>query len=343
MLSESTGSHAASRPVVDSVRSLAAAGLLARAAADPDGGAGLYAAGVYDLAWPLVWARQTRRIETAKGHYRCASSFGRMLPECLDAFHDDVEAVVEYVLRYAGTPIRNIEGWISSRIAAATVDGHRRRRGLRGALQRPRVPQWLSTALSGDAWLVLLAERILEWAGVPHTAGPELWPLDAWSDLRAATLGDRTPRGAVAADVDIVLTAMRRARPGWYASYVERPLSRKQVPVGGDGTAGDRTQETGARADADEARLADLAAAAADAIGSGLAAGRDPDELVPAVLRGLFLGGEAGVHAAADALGGIPGVGDDRDRWLADVLVDDRSMSSLVTSVLRVVQSTDGR
>src|SRR6185369_13070063 len=101
-------------------------------------------------------------------------------------------------------PIKNLEGWVASRIRPATVDGHRRRRGLRGAQQRPRVPAWLAAELGGEPWLTTLATRILEWVGVTTTAGTELWPLDAWAELRTTVTDDPVRSGPahVRADVE---------------------------------------------------------------------------------------------------------------------------------------------
>jgi hypothetical protein len=155
-----------------------------------------------------------------------------MTSECLDRFQDDVAAVVDYVLRFADTPIIDLEGWIASRAQAACVDGHRRRRGARGALQRPRLPEFVAAGLGGDQWLCFLALAVLTWAGLPTTAGLGLWPVDEWGRARQAQVPGADPHDVVAVDRDIetVLTVMR-ARPVWYERYVEGPLGRKQAPV----------------------------------------------------------------------------------------------------------------
>jgi hypothetical protein len=74
----------------------------------------------------------------------------RLADERLDRFHDDVEAVVDDLLTHARHPVFDLEGWVAGRLNAATVNGHRRLRGERGALQRPRLPGWLGAALGQD-------------------------------------------------------------------------------------------------------------------------------------------------------------------------------------------------
>jgi hypothetical protein len=191
--------------------------------------------GVYAVAWPIVFSRITRRAELRHGHLRCAQAVHKLTPECLDRFHDDVEAVVEDTLRHADRPIRNLDAWIAARLTAATVNAHRRARGSRGALQRPRAPKWLTTALGEDPWLVDLAVQILVWAGLPGTAGSQLWPMDAWTQRRGEVVGDWAggSRLALRREIDQVLAAMRQ-RERWYTDYVERPLGRKETPTVSD-------------------------------------------------------------------------------------------------------------
>src|SRR5262249_1599666 len=123
------------------------------------------------------------------------------------------------------------DGWITRRLTAATVNGYRRRRGARGALQRPRLSRWLTEALDDDRWLTTLAVEILNWVGVPATAGAGTWPTAAWAYLRARITGDfHGGEPEVRHDVDRVLAAMRQ-NPTWYAEFVERPLGRKETPV----------------------------------------------------------------------------------------------------------------
>ncbi|RZT17501.1 hypothetical protein EV649_5047 [Kribbella sp. VKM Ac-2569] len=188
-------------------------------------------AGAAEIARPLVYERVTKPVERNRRHYECASTVRRMLPDCLDRFHDDVDAVLDDLFAYADKPIMNIEGWLTSRLLRATVDGYRRRRGERGAQQRPRVPGWLANALGRDTWLIDLAKAILEWVGTDAAAGSSLWPLNAFAERRAGQTGDHTAGESVVADeVEVVLTAMRRRR-AWYEKYVERPFGRKQAQV----------------------------------------------------------------------------------------------------------------
>jgi hypothetical protein len=276
---------------VREVRALAAEGRLAAtvAVATPAWRNALSGA-AFALAYPLVFARLTRRVEMARGHLACATSLSRMTPECVDRFYDDVEGVVVDLLEHARTPIRNIEAWMACRLNAATVDAHRRRRGEIGALQRPRLPRWLSDGLGGDVWLADLAVAILLWVGVRSTAGHELWPLDAWALRRMAIRGDSAgidPR-AVAHDVGTVLAVMR-THPAWYADYVERPLGHKQAPVAGADALDELSPlELGDRGETDEDYLSGLAARALDTIARRLSNAEDPTTAVPEVLRSVF-------------------------------------------------------
>ena len=301
-------------PALD-LRALASTGALKAAAALPGTRAALVGQ-AYEVVTPVVFAGHTRRIERSKGHGDCAASVWRLRSECHDAFLDDVAAVIDHLLGSANGPIVNLEGWVASRIRVATVDAHRRRRGGRGAQQRPRVPNWLAADLGGDAWLVLLAERILEWVGVEATAGMELWPLDAWAELRAAKGGGEraVDAGATARDVETVLAAMRSGRPTWFDRYVERPLGRKKPPVapapvdeGGTVPEQQALQLTKPE-DRDEALLAELAGLALDVIGTRLAAGEDAGRVVPAVLGRMFseILGEHRDDAAVDPDAALP-------------------------------------
>lgn len=325
-------------PRVPALRELAEAGRLGSLSQDCV--AGLRAA-AYDIAWPLVWRQHTRRIEIGRGHVACASSLSGMTAQCLDRFHDDVEAVVEYLLA-SGSCISNLEGWITSRISKATVDGYRKRRGLRGALQRIRVPGWLATALAHDRELVELAGSIIEWVGVPATAGTRLWPLETWTERRAirndGAAGVQVDQ--VAADVEQVLAAMR-TRPNWYATYIERPIGHKPLPTAvapvDDREACEVPWKLAERTDAE---LIGLAAAATDAISDALATGEDPSSAVPRVLRAVFLGG----LRDGRAIGVAPGDGlvDETER-LAAILANEAALGRLVDAVLDIVGGTDGR
>jgi hypothetical protein len=217
----------------DEVRALARRGVLAATVASAGEAERVrLTSGTYDIAWPVVFTGLTQGLERRRGHPTCATSVCHLAADCLDRFEDDVEAVVRDVMRFAHKPINNLEAWIGSRLNAATVDGHRRRRGEVGALQRPRPPKWLVQALGGDRWLVHLATQVLIWVGNPATAGTDLWPTESWAALRGKVTGDwsGTGRPDIRDEIDTVLDAMRR-RPAWYASYVERPLGRKQAPV----------------------------------------------------------------------------------------------------------------
>lgn len=201
------------------------------------------------------------------------------------------------------------------------------------------MPRWLGRELGDDTWLIELAARIIEWAGVPGTAGFQTWPLDAWSQLRAGVTGDQAgsrPR-TVACEVDQVLAAMTRNRPGWFARYIERPMGRKQFPVeiGNDNArhSGESSEAEPARGERDDAFLVRLAAAATNAISLGLAEGRDPAELVPRVIGATFLRSDPAdlEHAPSDGSA-------DRDDWLSSVLADQPTVARLVNDVLDVIE-----
>lgn len=221
------------RSPVQQLRHLAEQGTLATvAAAVPRAERTVLSGAAYEVAWPVVFTRLTRRVELRRGHGSCATSVQHLADECLDRFHDDVESVVEDILTRATKPIRHLEGWIASRLTVATVDGHRRRRGQRGALQRPRIPAWLADLLGHDRWLETLATDLLVWVGTTTTAGTGTWPVDAWVQRRAEMTGDwlGSDQAVVGREVARVLAAMRQ-RPDWYDTYVERPLGHKRTPV----------------------------------------------------------------------------------------------------------------
>ncbi|HEU5333578.1 MAG TPA: hypothetical protein VFU73_12445 [Actinocrinis sp.] len=321
------------------LRELAGCGLLARtAAADPSGRAALEA-DLYELAWPVVFHRLTRAVEAARGHHACARSVASLASDCLDRFQDDVAAVVEYTLRHANVPIHNLEAWITSRLTAATVDGHRRERGRRGAPQRPRVPKWLAAELGGDPWLVRLALAVLTWVGVPATAGAQLWPLESWRASRAAALGDwaDAEQAGIERDVETVLAAMR-TREAWYLKFVERPLGAKQAPVYAGPPAGaEPADEAPALAlvaphEGDEGRLARLAECAVDELARRLAAGEEPRACVVDVVRHVF--------AQPDPAWGIdrPPHDDPAHEERVSALLDDTAeIDRIVAAVLDIV------
>lgn len=323
---------------VAGVRELARAGRLAgsAAAAAPRDLARLRGA-VYTVTWPLVFARITKPLELRRRHPDCLRGLEWMRPDCLDGFHDDVEAVVEHALRRASDPIQNLEGWLATRLSPATVDAHRRRRGEIGALQRPRLPAWLGGALGGDPWLGELAVRILLWVGVPTTAGGELWPLSGWAARRAEVTG-KPPTGHDTRDtldheVRKVLAAMR-TRPRWYAEHVERPLGHKRAPVApmpADSSSEVAVLELVRPHEVDDARLTGLAEQALRAIETRLVRGQDPAVAITAVVRVVF--GTAG----PSMLDRLPHHGSTRDDWLSAALADETRLDRIVTTALAVL------
>ncbi|XVV04481.1 hypothetical protein ACQPW3_03430 [Actinosynnema sp. CA-248983] len=244
-------------------------------------------AATYEVVQPVVFHQLTRRLELARGHRACAVAVSRLDDPCLDRFHDDMEAVIDDVFRNARVPVHNLEGWVSRRLTQATVNGYRRRRGERGALQRPRVPKWLAARLGGDPALTALAVDVLEFVGNDASAGPRVWPTERWAERRAAGDWEAAHR-AVLADLETVLTAMR-ARPAWYEDYVERPLGRKphtSVPL----TADEIPLPVVAESDW---LLVELAGLAVDGIEDRLARGENPRHAVVDVVTAVFGPGSA--------------------------------------------------
>ncbi|MBB4745069.1 hypothetical protein BJY16_008528 [Actinoplanes octamycinicus] len=327
----------------------------ARAAGDQDGLRELAARGalgtipagerraLYQQAWtiahPIVFEVVTRRLELRRGHPHCARDLRRLDGPCLDGFHDDVEAVVDHLFTVT-RPIRDLEAWLAARAPHATIDGHRRRRGARGALQRPRMTRALAAALPDDPWLHELALRLLVWVGLPAGAGAVLWPVEVWARDRAGFTGDRegsTP-ARVQAEVDVVLAAMRR-RPQWYEAHVERPLGGKTAPVAG--SPGDRPGDprplTADPADLAEARIVETAAAAVQAITAGLAGGRDVPGTVETVLRTLFLDG-----TGVDEIDRPPGGESGPEARLSALLGDPVARDALIGRVVRIIGELGG-
>lgn len=294
----------------------------------------------YQVVWPLVFNSHTRPLEKRKGHLACASSVTRLAAECLDGFYDDVEAVVDNLFRRAKKPIRSLEAWITRWMTAAIVDAYRQRRGERGAQQKPRIPRWLATALDRDPWLVKLAEKILEWVGVTATAGLEIWPLNAWAELRGTITGDwgGDRPAVVAGEVKHVLDVMRGTRPHWYARYVEQPMGHKWVPVAAAPWQGDlgslEPLSLTTREDRDDADLTQLAALAVQSLAVGLACGAEPRDVVRRVLRTLFLGPEAVGHDLDRTPHATTA---DRDEQLSAALADDLAVDRIVEAVLAIL------
>jgi len=277
---------------VTNLRSLASQGRLVDTVRKASAGErALLSGAAFTLAWPIVFNRLTRVHELRRGHRTCAAAVDKLADGCLDRFHDDVEAVVDDLLTHATTKIANAEGWITSRLRAVTIDAHRRRRGARGALQRPRLPGWLVRQLDDDPWLGQLAIEILIWVGVPTTAGTRLWPLDSWAERRAAVTGDQ--RGSnlrtVERDVEHVLAQMRY-RPRWYAEHVERPLGLKALPLApmDRGAAESAVLWPVVPEDVTDTRLTALASVALGAIEKQLATAPEDKAAVGRILRTVF-------------------------------------------------------
>lgn len=321
------------------VRDLARRGMLADRTAAASGAEQIrLRSGAYEIVWPVVFRRLTRRVELARGHHACAAAIHRLEPECLDRFQDDVEAVLDDLIRHARTPIGNLEGWIASRLTAATVDGHRRRRGERGALQRPRLPGWLADALGHDPWLTALAVEMLVWVGLPTTAGVDVWPLGVWAERRAALTGDfRDSDRLIARDVERVLAAMRQ-RPAWYENFVERPLGRKQAPVlpaardDVDTTPDHPGLSMVDRHEADEARLVDLAAAAVAAIEVRWRRREDLRSVAVDVITTVF-----GSGTGAEALDRPPGAAFDEDERVRRLIADPATVDRIVATIVDIL------
>ena len=330
----------ASRP--PSLRALAASGDLWRVAATIQGEGARLRAEAFETALPLVWDRHTRPLEARKGHRWCVTGVRRLAPDCADGFTDDLESVVTALLSYR-QPIANLEGWITVRMANAIKDGHRVRRAREmGAQQRVRVPARLAMRLGNDPWLVALADRVLQWVGVRRGAGAELWPLSSWAQDRAAIRGPGgEARGGdtVAADLKVVLAAMRDCDAAWYEKYVELPLGRKWAPVAAEAWQdGERAAGEIAYLDLvpdherEDARLAEAAAASLAIIRERLAVGDEPHRVVADALTEGFLS----VGALRDELGRLPG-SDDPAEVLTAVLADTAALQRLVVEVLDIV------
>jgi hypothetical protein len=326
------------RSCADEVRALARQGTLAATVA----GAGeadrlRLTGGTYHIAWPIVFSGLTQGLERRRGHLTCATSVAHLKDDCLDRFEDDVEAVVHDIVRYAHKPIADLEAWIASRLNAATIDGHRRRRGKIGALQRPRPPVWLIDALGGDRWLVHLATQVLIWVGNPATAGVDLWPTESWSVLRGSMAPDA--QTSIEVDIEAVLTAMR-GRPAWYTSYVERPLGHKQAPVLRYPQGEDATLERPAlslvdAAELEDSRMRSLAHEAVIAIRTRIGRGERPESVVVDVIQLVF--------GTADALhiDDLPHTADQHTERLTLLLRDAPERRRIVEAVLCIAADFD--
>ena len=321
---------------VDELRALARSGLLALTFKGADGDLRRRLSGAaIAVAAPVVFTRITRAHEHRRGHRACAVAIDRLAGWCLDRFYDDLEAVAEYLLTHASMPVRDVEAWLASRLQPATVDAHRRRRSVRGALQRPRLPGWLTRALADDPWLGRLAIEILVWVGVTSTAGTQLWPLDSWAELRGHVTGDwsGSDRQTVEREVERVLAVMR-GKPTWYANYVERPLGAKTAPVAPkivdrDSVAQDAPALALVEAyEAHDTRLIALAEEALAAIESRLAANGDLDASITSVVRDVF--GEIDI---ASELAALPHGAPTADEQITALISDPDELARIVRVV----------
>jgi hypothetical protein len=324
------------------LRDLASSGELRQAAGS--GEARRLRAEAFSVVLPLVWQRHTRPLEARKGHRRCAAGICYLEPECADGFTDDVESVVTALLAYR-RPIANLEGWITARMANAIKDGYRLRRSRdMGAQQRVRVPVRLAARLGNDPWMVALADRVLQWAGVRRTAGTQLWPLGAWAEDRAALVAPACEHRAaetVAADLAVVLRTMREWDAAWYAGYVEQPLGRKWAPVVAEtwhdpDHGADREVahlELVPQHERDDARLSEAAAACLADIRSGIAAGGEPRQVVANALTAGFLS----VGSLYEECDRTPLAGGDPGAVVATVLANPDALDRIVGVVLDIV------
>ena len=322
----------------DEVRGLARLGTLAATVAEADEPERLrLTGGAYSVVYPVVYTGLTQGMERRRGHPACAVSVRHLADGCLDRFHDDVEAVVHDVVRRATAPIDNLDAWICGLINSATVNGHRRRRGEIGALQRPRAPKWLVDGLGGDRWLVHLAVQMLNWVGNPATAGSQVWPVDSWTVLRSRFTGDWDPAADVRHDIEAVLRVMRAKRE-WYERYVEGPLGHKHVPVprfAPENATGDQDAPALSLVDAgerDDLYMRELAHLAMTAMRTRLRAGEDPATVVAEVIEVAFGGG------AVPALDGAPRLSDTAGYHVGRILRDQDRIRDIVAAVLAVVE-----
>ncbi len=339
---------------IDLLRTLAADGELGRTFREaPSEVRVQLTSAAYTIIWPVVYTRLTKGIERRRGHYGCAKSVNLLMDECLDRFYDDVEAAIDDLLKYDKSSIRDVEAWVASRLKVSTIDGYRRRRGHRGALQKPRVPVWLNTLLGGDPWLLELAREMLIWVGQEATAGLEVWPLDEWTVRRCQQVPGTVPGdcSAVRRDVETVRTAMRR-REAWYEDYVERPLGRKRTRVVTVAEpAGDTTVDLApllliTRADVNDGHLADLADRALTDIHARLEDGELSDDAIIEIIDRLF-GGDC-VDASTGKFAGhdldyAPHASPTHDNYVRLLIADQAKRNHIIAAVLQIVGESDSR
>jgi hypothetical protein len=281
------------RTIPDRVRQLASRGELADHAASARGDdRRRLRASVFEIALPVVFWNLTRKVELRRGHYRCAIAVRHLDDQCLDRFHDDMDAVVDDVFRNARVPITSLEGWIRGRLTHVTIDGYRRRRSECGALQRPRVPRWLAAELGDNPVLMALAIDILDFVGTDTALGPDIWPTEQWAEHRVARGADpTTARQVVVRETEVVLSAMR-VRPKWYLDHVERPLGHKRpflvlLPRFSSENGAELLIDLAFREEEPDA-LVERAAFAVAAIDSRIAGGEAPEAVVVDVMSLVF-------------------------------------------------------
>jgi hypothetical protein len=192
--------------------------------------------------------------------------------------------------------------------------------------------------------MIALAYRVLQWTGVRHTAGTQLWPLGAWAEDRAALVGpagETSVGGTVEADLAVVLRTMREWDAAWYAEYVERPVGRKWAPVAAQtchaldrGAAGEAAHlELVPQHERDDARLTEAAAACLAVIRSEIAAGGEPRQAVVEALTGSFLS----VGSLCEECDRSSLVDGDPGTVVAAVLADPEALDRLVGTILDIV------
>lgn len=313
---------------IDAVRLLAAKGLLAKTAAEASADElRRLRTALYEITHTVVFTQLTRKLEIKRGHRGCARSVLRLEAACLDRFHDDMDAVLDDVFVHATTPVHNLEGWVHGRLRFATINAYRRRRGERGALQKPRVPRWLAAALGEEPRLTALAVDLLEFVGNDAAAGSAVWPVEWWAEHRAVVHGDdyESAYREVVRDIATVLTAMR-TKPRWYADYVERPLGHKEhaaVPL-------PRTSSEGLElAHVREEPLRELASVALRDIGARVALGENPVSAATDVVTEVFVRGLGG-----DELDRAPGTSPWPPEFLNSELAE-RTVLSLLEDAAR--------
>jgi hypothetical protein len=187
-----------------------------------------------------------------------------------------------------------------------------------------------------------LATQILVWVGVEHTAGTEVWPVDAWAQDRGRHTGDwrGSDPAVVAREIETVLAAMRR-RPEWFESYVERPLGMKQAPVSALPVGGSSGPIAVPLALGDplaslETEMLRLAADAVEVIGSRRGKGEETRAIVVEVVRRVFGGAVTGAldrapHQASDPLSGV-----------TDALTDQATVDRIVATVRSIIGESGG-